>query len=149
VKTDCGILAGTPRWDEKDVTILAFTPGIPLEWVYAGVGLGVIRRRRLRDMIAAADPTALGALGRENAESVVTGDGWKMIEAVAPGYAGAAPLWTQVELRLDPRSDGEIARVLRVDRHKVRRWRHNSVFCPLTGCRLVPNRGVSIVHSAL
>jgi len=148
VNADCGILAGNPEWDQHDIVVLALTPGIPLEWIYAALGLGQIRRRRLRDMIDAANRDQVMPLAEANAASVVQGDGWKMLEAVCPGYAGAVPFWSQIELRQDPRSDGAIARVLRVDRQKVRRWRVKPVFCPLTMVRLVPNRGLPVGRRA-
>ena len=51
-----------------------------------------------------------------------------------PGwYAGAVPLYAQLALQADRRSDAEIARVLGVAWHKVIHWRRNAVFCPLTG----------------
>jgi hypothetical protein len=150
VNVDCGILSGAPRWKPRhDALVLAFTPGIPLEWLYAALRLGSVRRRQLREMIAAADRTKLAALGQANAASVRHGDGWKMLQAVAPVYAGAAPLWSQIDLCEDRRSDGEIGRELGVNRQKVRRWRVNSVFCPLTGVRLVGWRGSAVDHSRL
>lgn len=141
---DCGILAGTPKWDPYEALVLAFTPGVPLEWLYAALRLGHTRRRKLRDMIHAADAEALGELGRENSAGIVQGDGLKMLEAVCPGYSGPAPLWSQLELQADARSDAAIARELGVDRQKVRRWRVNSVFCPVSAVRLRPNRGVPL-----
>jgi hypothetical protein len=138
---DCGILSGAPAWHPDEVIILALTPGIPVEWIYAALRLGPKRRRRLRDMM---DGASCHELALENAASIVEGDGWRMIEAVCPGYSGAAPLYTQLELRNDHRSDAAIARVLGVDRQKVRRWRVNPVFDPLTGVRLRPNRGTGV-----
>lgn len=140
-----GILDGRPEWDRLQALILAHTTGVPIEWIYAGLGLGRVRRKHLQDMIAGTQTGEWPDLGRSNANSVVPGDGWRMIEAVCPRYAGPAPLWTQLELRNDRRSDAEIARVLGVDRQKVRRWRVNAVFDPLTGVRLRPNRGTRIV----
>lgn len=137
----CGILDGAPEWSPAEVLVLAFTPGVPIEWIYAGLRLGWRRRRRLRDMIAVGADFEVA--GRENAASIVQGDGWKMIEAVCPGYGGPAPLWTQIELQNSTRSDAANAALLGVDRQKVRRWRVNAVFDPLTGCRLLARRGFS------
>lgn len=145
MKYHAGILDGCPMWDKVQVLALAQTPGIPLEWVYAALGLGWVRRRQLRDMLAASQDGEWREIGRSNAASVVQGDGWKMLEAVCPGYAGPAPLWSQIELRADARSDAAMAEALGVNRKKVWRWRSNAVFDPLTGVRLVPNRGRSIV----
>ena len=139
-----GVLDGNPRWNPDEALVLAFTPGIPLEWIYAAFRLGEKRRKMLRDMIDGADCDALADLGKANAASVVQGAGLKLIDAVCPGYAGAAPLRTMIDLQADRRSDGAIARLLGVDRQKVRRWRTNHVFCPLTGVRVRPNRGRSL-----
>ncbi|MFA7584921.1 MAG: hypothetical protein WCY11_01810, partial [Novosphingobium sp.] len=83
-------------------------------------------------------------MGLANAQSVVPGDGMKMLAVVCPRYAGAAPLWSQLELLNDKRSNGEIAAALQVHRDKVRRWRVNNVFDPLTGARQVSHRGTSV-----
>lgn len=139
-----GILDGNPTWDPVEVLILAYTPGVPLEWIYAALGLGWMRRRRLRDMIHAAKSGEFPSLGQENAATVEQGDGWRMIAAVCPGYAGPAPLWTQIELRNSARSDAANAALLGVDRQKVRRWRVNTIFDPLTGVRVRANRGVPL-----
>ncbi|WP_037500686.1 hypothetical protein [Sphingomonas jaspsi] len=117
--------------------LLATTPGIPIEWVYALGGIGPKARKGLTNMIDAADP----AEGQVLAESLLPGDGLKMIAAVCPDYAGAAPLWTQLDLKNDKRSAAAIARELGVHPKKVWRWRRNVIFDPLTGVRLVAARG--------
>lgn len=139
----CGILEGAPKWDPFEVLILAHTPGIPIEWIYAGLGLTQRRRKALRDMVTNSHNTDLPEAGQFNAASVVQGDGWAMLRAVCPGYAGAAPLWSRIELQNDTRSNAAIAADLGVDWQKVRRWQKNAVFCPLTGSRIVPNRGTA------
>jgi hypothetical protein len=146
MKYHAGILDGRPEWDRVQALVLAHTPGVPIEWIYAGLGLGHVRRRHLRAMIAGSGEGEWPEIGRANFASMEQGDGWRMIEAVCPAYAGPAPLWTQLELRNDRRSDAEIARVLGVDRKKVWRWRVNAVFDPLTGVRIRPNRGVNITN---
>lgn len=144
MKYHAGILDGQPVWDQVQALVLAHTPGVPLEWIYAALDIKEVRRRQLRTMVANSLDTEWAERGRENAQSVAPGDGFKMIEAVCPAYAGPAPLWTQLELRNDRRSNAEIGRVLGVHREKVRRWRVNAVFDPLTGVRIRPNRGVKI-----
>lgn len=141
-----GILDGQPKWDQVQALILAHTPGVPLEWIYAALGIKEVRRRQLRTMLENSRGTDWADRGRDNADSVVPGDGFRMIEAVCPGYSGPAPLWTQLELRNDRRSNVEIGRVLGVHREKVRRWRVNTVFDPLSGARIRPNRGVNITN---
>lgn len=141
-----GILDGRPdRKDRAGMLVLAFTPGVPLEWIYAALGLGWRTRPKLRSLIHGAETSEFSNLGRENAASVQQGDGWRMLQVVCPGYSGPVPLWSKIELENDRRSDAVIAQVLGVDRKKVWRWRKNAVFCPLTGVRLVPNRGVPMV----
>ena len=141
MKYDCGILTGAPVWDQGEALVLAYTPGIPLEWIYAGLGLGWRRRRQPRATIHAAENLEWENLGLENAQSVVPGDGWKMLAAVSPGYSGSAPMWSRLELQNDVRSNAAIAAVLGVHRETVRRWRVNTVFDPLTGRRVSLGRG--------
>lgn len=121
--------------------VLAHTPGMPLEWIYARLGFGWGRREKLRAMIHAVQSDEWSEMDKANAASVVQGDGWRMMTAVCLGYSGPAPLWSKIELANDVRSDAAIGQVLGVYRKKVWRWRKNAVFCPLTGARLVPNRG--------
>ena len=83
-------------------------------------------------------------MGASNAASVIAGDGWKMLEAVCPDYAWPVPLWSQIELQNSARTDQANADLLGVERTKVWRWRKRNVFDPLTGSRIVPNRGRSI-----
>lgn len=122
--------------------MLVNTPGIPFEWMVHALKLPRKRRQFARSLIDAAD---LVDAGRSNAETVVEGDGWKMILAVPPAYSGAMPLWSQLELRADPRPAHEIAAVLGVHRLKVWRWRTKAVFDPVTGVRLLPPRGQSLL----
>lgn len=137
-----GILDGRPRWaDEGEVLILAHTPGVPLEWIYAAMDLGERKRARLRKLIDATQTGEFPGLGVENAASANEADGWRMLEVVGPKYAGAVPLWSKLALCNDQRSAVAIAQVLGVNEKKVRRWRKNHVFDPLTGVRLIPNRG--------
>lgn len=136
-----GILSQEPRFDPFDALVLAHTPGMPLEWIYAALRLGRGRRRTFRKMIDAANKAEFERLGAENAQSAEPGEGLKMPEAVCPGYAGAVPLYSQLDLRADPRSDGAIASEFGVSRFQVMRWRTRPVFCPLTGVRLIPMRG--------
>lgn len=144
MKFHAGILTGTPEWDRAGLLVLAHTPGVPIEWIYAAARLGPRRRAKLRDLIHASQEGEFPILGLENAQSVEPGDGWTMLTAVCPYYSGPVPIWSQMFLRADPRSDAEIARVLGVDRKKIWRWRSRSVFDPLTMVRLVPNRGTRI-----
>lgn len=146
MKYHAGILHDWPQWaNQFQVAVLAFTPGVPIEWIYAALKLGHRRRLKLRKMIDRCQQSDFVELGLENAASVVQGDGMKMLQAVCPGYSGAAPLWSQMELQNDQRTDGAIAAELGVSRQKVRRWRVNAVFDPLTSQRLIANRGVRIV----
>lgn len=145
MKYHAGILHGMPEWDRFQLLVLVHTPGVPLEWVYAGAGLGWRRRAKLRAMIDANQTDEWREFGRDNAASIEPGDGLAMLRAVCPRYVGAAPMWSQLELQNDTRSDAEIAAGLGVDRQRVRRWRVNAVFDPLTGVRLRPNRGTPLV----
>lgn len=140
MKHHAGILHGQPEWDRAALLVLAHTPGIPLEWIYHTAKLGWRRRRKLVEMIDASREGEFPALGLENAASVVDGDGWKMLRVLPEGYNGAVPLWSQLELQRDERSDQAIADVLGVSRKKVQRWRTKAVFDPLTGVRLVSMR---------
>lgn len=144
MKYSAGILHHRPQWNPLELVVLALTPGMPLEWIYSAAGLGWRRRRKLLDLIAAYRSDELLDMARENAASVVQGDGFLMLEVVCPRYSGPAPLWSQFDLQNDRRSDAAIAAVLGVSRKKFWRWRTNAVFDPLTGARLVPNRGVPI-----
>lgn len=148
MKYDAGILWGHPDPSHiRELLILAHTPGVPLEWIYAAIGFGARRRKKLVAKIDCGDVDFLRQyqdLGRENAASVQPGDGWKMLQAVCPRYSGPVPLWSQLELQGDRRSDAAIARALGVDRKKVWRWRQNPVFHPLSGARLIPNRGFAL-----
>lgn len=145
MKYHAGILHGWPDWSDRfQVLILAHTPGIPLEWIYAALDLGWRRRRKLRALIASSVNGDFLEAGRSNADSVEDGDGWKMLKVVCPDYSGPVPLWSQLELQNDRRTDAAIAKLLGVDRKKVWRWRTNTVFDPLTLTRKIPNRGVLI-----
>ena len=121
-----------------DLLVLANTPGIPLEWVYAACWVPRSRRARIREMIGAE---GYSELGRDNANSVIAGDGLKLLRAIGPAYSGPVPLWSQLELEADERSDRAIAEELGVNRLRVWRWRTNQIFDPLTGCRVVRSRG--------
>lgn len=145
MKYHAGILDGEAKWDPLELIVLGLTPGVPLEWVYAGAKLGWRRRANLLGLIDANRSDEILEMARDNAASVAEGDGLKMLEAVCPRYSGPAPLWSQIELQNDVRSNGAIARELGVHVDKVRRWRTKAVFDPLTGVRRVPNRGRSIV----
>ena len=125
-----------PSWE--DISILANTPGVPLEWLYAACRVRISERASVRGQIGLP---SLVELGKANAASVEGNDGFRLLEAVCPYYSGPVPLWSQLWLRADPRSDVQLAEVLGVDRQKVRRWRSTMVFDPLTGARLIPNRG--------
>jgi hypothetical protein len=156
---DCGITSADPwrdqrflnllrRWrgrplsedQQRELVILAHTPGVPLEWLYGVFRWSHQRRAQVNAMIDGVD---YSKLGRANSWTVAAGDGFKMIVAALP-CAGAAPWATQIELSVDPRSDAAIGRALCADRQVVRRWRTNLTFCPLTGVRVVPPRGVRI-----
>jgi hypothetical protein len=141
MKYHAGILDGNPEWDPVQALVLAHTPGIPLEWLYAALGIKKRRRAKLIQMIADSPDGEFPMLGLENAASVTHADGWKMLEVVCPGYSGPVALMSQMALRNDRRPDAIVAQVLGVDRKKVWRWRNNAVFDPLTGVRLVPSRG--------
>jgi hypothetical protein len=144
LRCDCG-LTGVGELNEYEKLVLAHTPGIPLEWIYAALRMPRYQRTRLAEQIDAADSATFAELGAANAETVVEGDGWKMLVAVCPGYAGAVPMWSQVELRLNSKSDQAVAEALGVRRRTVQRWRTKAVFCPLTGVRLIKNRGRTII----
>lgn len=145
MKYHAGILDGKPEWDRLQLLVLGHTPGVPLEWIYAAARLGWRRRTALRDMLASSKTGEFPSLGQMNAASIAQGDGWKMLEAVCPGYAGPVPLWSQIELQNSARTDQANADLLGVERTKVWRWRKRNVFDPLTGSRIVPNRGRSIM----
>ncbi len=89
-------------------------------------------------------------MGLANAATVVEGDGFRMLSALGnlASYAGAVPLWTQLELTNDRRSDSALSRALGVNRQKLRRWRLNTVFDPLTLERVRQNRGSPIKSPA-
>lgn len=140
MRADCG-LTGVGVHCDDELLVLAHTPGIPREWIYAALGFQRHHRRRLADMINGANSAELNDRGRENAMTVEAGDGWKMLQAVVPDYAGAAPFWSQVELQLMARSNAVIGEILGVNQQRVRRWRTNIVFEPLSGLRLINNRG--------
>ncbi len=144
MKYSAGILHYHPQWSPLELVVLGLTPGVPLEWIYSAAGLGWRRRRKLLDLIDANRSDEILEKARENAASVVQGDGLLMLEVVCPRYSGPAPLWSQIELQNDRRSDALVAAALGVSRKKVWRWRTNAVFDPLTCVRLVPNRGVPI-----
>lgn len=118
MKYHSGILDGWPEWDEDEVRILANTPGIPIRWIYAALKLNQYRRKDVREMVGTDK-----VRGRENAESVVFGDGWKMLLAVCPNYRGPAPYWSTLELQMSQRKDWVQARRLGVSRHTIARWR--------------------------
>lgn len=136
-----GILDGKPRPDDlAELAVLALTPGIPFEWVCACARLGPVRRSRLKDAVTGPE---LRARGQANALSVVAGDGWRMLTAIPdrPAYRGAVPLYSQLELLADPRTNRAIASELRMDHQKLRRWRVVQVFAPVSGQRLIGRRG--------
>lgn len=124
--------------DWELLPILAATPGIPIEWVYAVYRLRAdVTRRKLKRLARAVDPQ----IGRLNFESVVEGDGWDMLLAIPTNYSGAVPLFSQLELQNDRRPARVLAEILGVTASKVYYWQKNTVFDPLTGVRLVPGRG--------
>jgi hypothetical protein len=141
VKYHSGILAGQPHFDEFETVVLSLTRGIPIEWVYAALGLGWRRRARLKELMNRVESAWLAQVAMENASSVAPGDGMKMLEAVCPHYSGAAPEWSRLDLISDHRSNSHLGLLLGVHEEKVRRWRTNFIFHPLTGERLIQNRG--------
>lgn len=163
MKYDCGTTSEDPRSSRRflalhrgwrngqlgydllnELLILAATPGIPTEWLYAVFSWTPTWRRRFNHLTRGLKSEGFQDATRENAGSVRPGDGLRMIRLAGPSYAGAAPLWTQLDLQHDRRSDKAIAADLEVDRLKVRRWRLNPIFDPLTFARLRPNRGTPI-----
>src|SRR6478735_5671579 len=161
VRYDCGTTSDDPFSDRRfraihggwrrgldplvaeDLLTLAATPGMPVEWLYAVFDWTPEWRRRFNRI--RGNPY-YAEEGRRNAATIVQGDGFRMLRALrdVAGYSGAVPLWTQFELQRDPRSDCALARMLGVNRQKLRRWRVNAVFDPLTFKRLRPNRGTAI-----
>lgn len=161
---DCGITSDHPFSDARfraihggwrgglpyslvdELQIFAATPGLPIEWIYA-VFEWTPKWRRLFNRHIRGERFA--ELGVQNAASVTEGDGFRMLRALPDlaGYAGAVPLWTQLELQNDRRNDCVLGRALGVNRQKIRRWRANAVFDPLTFARVIPNRGTSISSS--
>lgn len=155
---DCGITSDDPfadprfralhggwrqglSWDLiEEFGILAQTPGLPVEWIYAVFKWTPTWRRKFNRTFRGDHREEQG---RHNAGTVKQGDGFRMLRAVGDlvAYKGAVPLWTQLELINDPRSDCSLAERFGVDRQKVRRWRTKAVFNPLTAERIVPNRG--------
>lgn len=148
---DCGILTDDPKywrgWHGEvphDLLVLVHTPGIPHEWIHAALKLSDGFRRKLRDHLETLTPHQITHLewhGEQNATTIDADDGLRMLVAVCPGYAGPAPLYSSLALQAAPESDQKIADLLGVDRQKVRRWRTNHVFDPLTGIRLINPRG--------
>lgn len=161
MKYDCGITSEDPFLDPRfcaihrgwrgglsanvayELHILASTPGIPIEWLYAVFEWTPTWRQSFNRNFRGGRHAELGL---ENAATVVEGDGFRMLRALGDiaRYGGAVPLWTQLELANDRRSNSALARALGVDRQKLRRWRVNAVFDPLTGMRVRPNRGSPI-----
>lgn len=157
---DCGITSDDPFSDPRfraihggwrrgldalvlgQLLTLAATPGIPIEWLYAVFDWTPEWRRRFRRL----NRSNFAEDGRRNAATIVQGDGFRMLRALGDmaRYGGAVPLWTQLELQQDPRNDCALARAFRVNRQKLRRWRVKPVFDPLTGERVLPNRGTAI-----
>lgn len=129
----------------EDLLVLALTPGVPVEYVWAIAGLGWRRRNQLWDQMdgANADQRRAAAL---NAESMTQEDGWAMLLALPKGYSGAVPLWSQLALQARAEPLGEISQQLGQDRQRVGRWRRKTVFCPLTGARLIGRRGPEKGH---
>lgn len=68
-----GILHGCPEWDRVQVLILAHTPGVPIEWIYAGLRLGHVRRAHLRDMLAVTREGEWTEMGRANRGRPIAG----------------------------------------------------------------------------
>lgn len=163
MRYDCGITSDDPFSDARfralhrgwrgglpygllyELHALAATPGLPIEWLYAVFKWTPTWRRRFKRHFTG---DLYSELGLKNAATIVEGDGFRMLRAVGDvaGYIGAVPLWTQLELVNDPRSDCALARELGVNRQKLRRWRVNTVFHPLGGARVRANRGSPIVE---
>jgi hypothetical protein len=118
------------------------TPGIPLQWIYAALNLSHWYRAKLK-AASSNVPNEIMALGIENAMTVVSGDGMRMLRALdhRRGYNGQVPLWSTLELQADPRSDRAIAEELGVRPGHVTSWRTSKVFDPLTGERVRPPVG--------
>lgn len=144
MRIDLGTTKGRPRlnrWlaqDREDLLVMSQTPGIAYEWLQQVFRL---KTEWFKRQIAGVDPTPFKVRGRENAETVVDGDGWRMIDCMPPDYNGPVPLYVQLALKQDPRSAAELGRVLGFAAHKIDVWRRNQVFEPLTGNRLVRRRG--------
>ena len=161
VRYDCGITGDAPFSDPRfralyrgwrgglplgvgyELHILAATPGLPIEWLYAVFDWTPTWRLRFNRTFRSHQHTEHGL---ENAATVIEGDGFRMLRALGDmaGYIGAVPLWTQLELANDRRNDCALGRALGVNRQKVRRWRTNAVFDPLSLARMRPNRGSPI-----
>lgn len=145
MRFDCGITSeGVPgplrSTSEDELLILVHTPGMPFEWLEA------ILRFNRREVMAKIDPAKWNDLGNSNAETLVDGDGWRMLRNMARvrgNYSGAVPLAAQLELQVR-RRDAETAAMLGVREGKVFRWRTNQVFDPMTGVRLIAARGVTV-----
>lgn len=137
---DCGILDGYPRYNHAHAAILVATPGIPVEWVYAALKLWPDRRLPLKRAALEVDPE----LARRNAESVAQGDGWKMLMAVPRAYKGPVPLYTQLDLQLDPRPATAISTATGFSAQRIRRWRRTNTFDPLTGTRLIHHKSINL-----
>jgi hypothetical protein len=166
MKYDCGTTRSAPHLDtifralyrgwrgvpehiiKDELLVLGMTRGIPQEWLYAVFQWTPVWRTRFKRILLDADHARYLDHASENEASVVPGDGIRMIRLAGPHYAGAAPLWTQLDLQNQLRSDETIAAELGVNRQKVRRWRLNPVFDPVTGSRIRPNRGSSIALPA-
>lgn len=76
----------------------------------------------------------------DNAASITQADGLNILRAMLetnPDYQGTVPLWTQlalVGLRSDLQSNDELRPLFNnISNHRLRRWRQQQVFDPLTG----------------
>ena len=74
-----------------------------MEWLYAVFDWTPVWRRRFKGLAR----SRYAEDGQRNAASIVEGDGLRMLQALGDvaSYRGAVPLWTQLELRKDPRND--------------------------------------------
>jgi hypothetical protein len=163
MRYDCGLthpdgwaewrfFMGWPRGtDLTELLVLIHTPGIPLQWVHAALNLSSYYRNKLK----VAREGVLGSiheLGKENATTLVTGDGMRMLRALdwRKGYNGQVPLWSTLELSADPRTARQIADELGASPAQIRAWRRSQVFDPLTGARVVREVGnprASVMHA--
>jgi hypothetical protein len=131
------VFEARPSWEghEREVLILALTPGIPFEWIIKVTRMGSVRKAALRRMIEAVT-TEDHAKAEENAASITEQDGFRMLKVIPHDYRGAIPLYAQLWLQSTPQTDAEVARILGVKRERVCRWRNTNNFDPLTGVRI-------------